>query len=163
MLLTPKGAHAAQLGHMEKHTLGRNLMLGMFDINEFLQSGVCYDSVAFVRYLLGARITNDDLLRISGNDWLRKFDFEHGSQWDGRSPIPHGTAIGFANKPEQKVIHIVFHAALAIGGTEARGVNGYRLGPGWRETLDLKKVLSRAPMGFFNYDNRQIRVYLSRL
>ena len=158
MQLSEKGAHAAQLGHREKHALGERLMLGTADIREYV-NGICYDAVAFARYLLGGRITIDDLLAINAQDWRRKFNFELGRQWDGKSPIPRGTAIGFWRQNDRQV----FHAALAVGGTELRGVNGSRLGSGWIDKHDLKKELPRPVNGLFAHDNASIRVYLSWL
>lgn len=156
MELTDKGAHAAQLGHRERHALGEHLMYAGGPIDEYIGRGICYDAVAFVRFLLGARITIDELLDTSGKGWRNKFNFERGRQWDGRSAIPHGTAIGFWRDYDREV----FHAALAIGGTQARAINGFKLGDGWL-SYDLKRQLTRAANGLFSYDNGLIRVYLS--
>jgi hypothetical protein len=159
MQLTAKGAHAAQLGHHERHELGERLMAGA-DAREYV-NGICYDVVAFVRFLLGARIAPNDLINTSAQAWKAKFNFQHGPQWDGRSPIPRGTAIGFARDNDKQV----FHTALAVGGTEVRGVNGLTLGNGWVDKHDLKRELKRSDkgMGLFVHDNTLIRVHLSSL
>jgi len=159
MHLTAKGAHAAQLGHPERHQLGERLMAGA-DAREYTD-GICYDVVAFVRFLLGARISPADLASTSAQAWKLKFAFERGRQWDGRSPIPHGTAVGFARENDKQV----FHAAIAVGGTEVRGVNGLKLGNGWIDKHDLKRELARSEKGagLFVHDNTPIRVYLSAL
>ena len=146
------------LGPREKQILATDLITGLKNINTYT-NGVCYDTVAFVRYLLDANISPNELLNYTGMAWKSKFQFEHGRNWDGRSPIPAGTAVGFY----RLVDNTVFHAALAIGGTEIRAVNGNQLGVGWQR-VDLKTALG-APNrdGSFNYDRTKIFVYLSNL
>jgi hypothetical protein len=165
MQLTAKGAHACQLGVLLKSSLADKLIGGQTNIAEYT-TGICYDTVAFIRYLKGARITPDELVATSGQDWRLKFKFaEVGKPWDGRTAIPKGVAIGFYRvKPETQ--RGVFHAAVAIGGTSIRGVNGGLLGAGWllAPPPDLKKVLgARNTDGTFHYDGTTIRVYLSHL
>lgn len=165
MQLTAKGAHACQLGVLLKRSLADKLIAGQANITEYT-TGICYDTVAFVRYLMGAKITPDELVGTSGQHWRFKFKFaELGKQWDGRTAIPKGVAIGFYRvKPESQ--RGVFHAALAIGGTGIRGVNGGLLGAGWllAPPPDLKKVLgARNADGTFHYDGTKIRVYLSNI
>ena len=162
MLLTPTGAHAAQLGVQERRALADQLLAGQKNIIEFT-TGVCYDTVAFIRYLLNAGITPSDLKATDGGTWKLKFAFERGREWDGAMAIPKGTAVGFKRPvgytadPDK-----FFHAAVATGGTKVRGVNGGLLSPGWSEEVDLRNVLVvRNPDGSFRYDNADIRVYLS--
>ena len=120
--------------------------------------GVCYDAVAFLLYLQGDGITTMELEAISGKDWVSKFKFS--SQWDGSSNIPEGKAIGFYRVIDDKT----FHAAVAIGGTEIRAINGLHLGVSWLVPVNLKDVLTvKNPDGTFNYDGTKIRVYLSSI
>jgi hypothetical protein len=142
MTLTPKGAHAAQLGLQEKRSLAEQFMSGQADVLDYM-NGVCYDAVAFVKYLLNPRISPDDLLDTAGSGWKRLFNFEMGwGEWDGVSAIPRGTAIGFkrlqgyTQDPDR-----FFHAALATGGARIRGINGLTLGNGWLWEVDLAQAL----------------------
>jgi hypothetical protein len=162
MRLTPQGAHAVQLGLPERRALADQLMSGRKNITEFT-SGVCYDTVAFVRYLLNAGITPNEVTATDGGAWKIKFAFERGHEWDGATPIAKGTAVGFKRpvgftaEPDK-----FFHAAVATGGTRVRGVNGGLLSPGWPVEVDLRQVLTtRNDDGSFKYDNADIRVYLS--
>ena len=123
MNLTTLGAQVAQRGIPERAAIANQLMQGT-DIANYTRSAICYDTVAYVRYLLGAAINVDQLLDTSGQNWRAIFDFPSGVQWGG-GPIPNGTAVGFERVGDQ-----VFHAALAIGGTTVRGVNGGTLGTG---------------------------------
>ncbi|MDN7427488.1 hypothetical protein [Burkholderia sp. AU45388] len=97
------------------------------------------------------------LLDTIGQLWKTRFNFETGNQWDGRASIPAGTAVGFARGAD------VFHAAIAVGGTRIRGINGGLLGAGWLRPVDLTRVLQPDPAGSFAHDRTTIRVYLSRL
>jgi hypothetical protein len=158
MLLTSFGAKAAMLGSTEKESHASNLIAGSININAYT-NGICYDAAAFVRYLLTSKITPADLLNINGQNWKGKFTFTDGKKWDGKSPIPTGTAVGFYRLIDKTV----FHTAISIGGTSIRAVNGGRLGIGW-QSVDLKAVLkSPNPDGSFDYDNTKINVYLSHL
>ncbi|WP_256979753.1 hypothetical protein [Burkholderia sp. AU16741] len=73
--------------------------------------------------------------------WKTRFNFETGNQWDERASIPAGTAVGFARGAD------VFHAAIAVGGTRIRGINGGLLGAGWLRPVDLTRVLQPDPAG----------------
>ncbi|WP_233623191.1 hypothetical protein [Burkholderia seminalis] len=57
----------------------------------------------------------------------------------------------------------MFHAAIAVGGSRIRAINGGLLGSGWMYAVDLARVLEPDPAGGFTYDRANIRVYLSRL
>ena len=57
----------------------------------------------------------------------------------------------------------VFHAAIAVGGSRIRAINGGRLGSGWMYAVDLARVLEPDAAGGFTYDRANIRVHLSRL
>ncbi|MDN7590350.1 type 6 secretion system effector deamidase TecA [Burkholderia seminalis] len=159
MQLTQLGGHVAQsgLGERQKHV--QALMFGMANINEYVSGGVCYDAAAYVRYLLraDALIAPGALLDTIGQLWKSRFNFETGDQWDGRASIPAGTAVGFSRNGN------VFHAAIAVGGSRIRAINGGLLGSGWMYAVDLARVLEPDPAGGFTYDRANIRVFLSRL
>ncbi|WP_175968651.1 type 6 secretion system effector deamidase TecA [Burkholderia sp. BCC0322] len=159
MQLTPLGAQVAQFGFPERQRHAQALIAGTADINTYVSGGVCYDAAAYVRYLMraDALITPNTLLDTIGQHWRPRFNFENGSEWDGRANIPAGTAVGFSRGGS------VFHAAIAVGGTAIRAVNGGLLGSGWRYAVDLARVLEPAAAGGFTYDRANIRVHLSRL
>ncbi|KWK55794.1 urea amidohydrolase [Burkholderia stagnalis] len=159
MELTQLGSHVAQLGFAERQKHAQALLYGMATIAEYVPRGVCYDAAAFVRYLLQGHglITPGMLLDTTGQHWRSRFNFEAGSQWDGRGSIAAGTAVGFSRGGN------VFHAAIAVGGTRIRAVNGGRLGSGWLLPVDLARVLAPGDDGTFLYDRTNIRVHLSRL
>ncbi|KVP66342.1 urea amidohydrolase [Burkholderia ubonensis] len=159
MELTRLGSHVAQFGFAEKQKHAQALMYGMANISEYVSRGICYDAAVFVRYLLQgpAFITPNMLIDTSAQNWRPRFNFEAGNQWDGRGSIPAGTAIGFSRNGN------VFHAAIAIGGSRIRAVNGGRLGSGWLVPVDLARVLAPGDDGTFLYDRTNIRVHLSRL
>jgi hypothetical protein len=157
--LTQLGGHVAQSGIAERQKHAQALMFGMANIDEYVSRGVCYDAAAYVRYLLraDALIAPDALLDTAGQLWRTRFNFETGDQWDGRASIPAGTAVGFARGGN------VFHAAIAVGGTRIRAINGGLLGAGWMNPVDLARALQPDPAGGFTYDRTTIRVHLSRL
>ncbi|RQS37257.1 urea amidohydrolase [Burkholderia sp. Bp8992] len=159
MQLTQLGGHVAQSGLGERQKHAQALMFGMANINEYVSGGVCYDAAAYVRYLLraDALISPGTLLDTIGQLWKPRFNFETGDQWDGRASIPAGTAVGFSRNGN------VFHAAIAVGGSRIRAINGGLLGSGWMYAVDLARVLERDPAGGFTYDRANLRVYLSRL
>ncbi|MCA8274182.1 urea amidohydrolase [Burkholderia sp. AU30280] len=159
MQLTPLGAQVAQFGFPERQRHAQALIAGTADINTYVSGGVCYDAAAYVRYLMraDAMITPNTLLDTIGQHWWPRFNFENGGEWDGRANIPAGTAVGFSRGGS------VFHAAIAVGGTSIRAVNGGLLGSGWRYAVDLARVLEPAAAGGFTYDRANIRVHLSRL
>ena len=157
MNLTALGAQVAQRGAQERAAIANKLMQGA-DIAGYTRNAICYDTVAYVRYLLGAAIGVDQLLDTSAQNWRALFDFPNGIQWAG-DPIPAGTAVGFERVGDQ-----VFHAALAIGGTTIRGVNGGTLGTGWQALGDRDLVtLPGGAGGVYTHDGTQINVWLSNL
>nr|WP_206532969.1 type 6 secretion system effector deamidase TecA [Burkholderia cenocepacia] len=157
--MTQLGGHVAQSGIAERQKHAQALMFGMANIDEYVSRGVCYDAAAYVRYLLraDALIAPDALLDTAGQSWRTRFNLETGDQWDGRASIPAGTAVGFARGGN------VFHAAIAVGGTRIRAINGGLLGAGWMNPVDLARALQPDPAGGFTYDRTTIRVHLSRL
>ena len=140
MQLSQLGGHVAQSGIAERQKHAQALMFGMADINEYVSGGVCYDAAAYVRYLLrsDAMIAPGALLDTIGQHWRTRFNFETGGEWDGRASIPAGTAVGFSRGGT------VFHAAIAVGGSRIRAINGGRLGSGWMYAVDLARVLEPA-------------------
>ncbi|ABB11213.1 type 6 secretion system effector deamidase TecA [Burkholderia lata] len=159
MQLTQLGGHVAQSGIAEKQKHAQALMYGMADIDDYVSGGICYEAAAYVRYLLrgDGMITPGTLLDTTGQLWKTRFNFENGGEWDGRSSIPAGTAIGFSRDGH------VFHAAISVGGSRIRAVNGGRLGSGWLRPVDLARVLEPDEGGGFLYDRANTRVLLSRL
>jgi hypothetical protein len=166
MGLTPLGANVAQSGGGQRAVIAVNLMAGA-NIITYVPAGICYDTVAFVRYLLGAAITPRQLVNTAAQAWLPLFDFTNGNLWMGGA-IPAGTAVGFERLggPNPGV----FHAALAIGGTTVRGVNGLLLGTGWQVAGDRNiATLAPDPLGAPNtYVNPNgppglLQVWLSNL
>lgn len=151
MPLSPEGAHAAQLGPPERGELLGRLIAGE-EINTYT-NGICYDTVAFAKYLQGA-IAPGDLTTINGIGWLGVLNFESHNRWQGGA-IPEGSAVGFKN-----VDGDFFHASLAVGGTTVRGVNGGLLGAGWTVPADIAEVLVPAgEPGVYTYDRRPIEVW----
>ena len=139
MQLSQLGGHVAQSGIAERQKHAQALMFGMADINEYVSGGVCYDAAAYVRYLLrsDAMIAPGALLDTIGQHWRTRFNFETGGEWDGRASIPAGTAVGFSRGGT------VFHAAIAVGGSRIRAINGGRLGSGWMYAVDRRACSSR--------------------
>lgn len=154
MLLTPRGALTGQLGRIERSLHGMNLFNNT-NINLYI-NGVCYDAVAFVRYLLGANISPDNIVDINAQNWLPFFNFQAGQQWLGGN-IPQGRAVGFQRFSDRNF----FHAAISLGGTKVRGINGLFLGAGWNSTGD--KDLTTIPRfnGIFKNPNGNGRDFMN--
>ena len=134
MQLTPAGAHAAQLGLPQRMAIANQLMLlvGPPPITNYITNGICYDTVAFVRYLRGAAITPVQLVTITGQNWAPLFN-AGGGLWVG-GPIAAGTAVLFRRPPA--LGGAPFHVGLSLGGTTVRAVNGNTLGAGWNPIGD---------------------------
>lgn len=160
MNLTELGAQVASMGAKEKQKHGQDLVRGKVNINKYVKgSGVCYDTAAYVRYLLGTKIGIDQLLSKAGADWQNVFNFRSGKQWDGTSSIKEGQAVGFYRLVDKQI----FHAAIAIGGTKIRAVNGFRLGAGWLSPVNLRQVLGQPDDSLsFEYDGTRIEVWISK-
>lgn len=136
--------------------VAERLMLGQDRIEMYMQ-GVCFDVVAYVRYLLGANITPTLLVDAEGEQWVPHFNFTAGTIWQG-GPIPKGTAVGFERQLDMKI----FHAALGVGGAKIRGVNNFMLSPGWLHEFNLSRY-QPGPQGWFTFDHVAIRAWLSNL
>ncbi|MDR6923856.1 MULTISPECIES: hypothetical protein [Chryseobacterium] len=160
-IITPKGAHIGQMDSISKARIGNSLIEGSDDIIHY-NKGVCHDAVGYTMYMLGAKITPDELTMYSGQGWLKKFNYPEGEKWDGYSVIPKGKAIGFYRLKDKTW----FHSALSTGnGAEIRSVNGFKLGTTWSVPADMKWVLGKRNTedGTFNYDGTKIEVYISSL
>ena len=158
MSLKPEGAKVAMLGEPERKKHALALLKGA-DIRKYT-GGICYDAVAYVRFLLGKGITPSEIASINGNAWRDKLKFLSGKRWDGKSAIPAGSAVGFY----RLIDHEVFHGAVSIGGSSIRAVNGHVLGAGWTDVADLKKVLGKPDTdGNFDYDRTKIQVWISKI
>jgi hypothetical protein len=159
MELTPLGAKTATMGAPERKQVGTKILRGE-DITKYTKGAICYDTVAFVRYLLGARIAPNDLLHINGQAWKTKFAFESGSVWEGKSALPAGAAVGFWRLGDKNL----FHASIASGASKVRGTNGGKFGAGWQE-VDLHKVLGAAAGAdkMFPFENTKIKVLVSKM
>ncbi|MBE0361422.1 MULTISPECIES: urea amidohydrolase [Pseudoalteromonas] len=168
MNLTPEGARAAQLGGPEKLQLAGRLVRGEEDINRYVR-GVCYDAAAFVKFLLGnkllhggAGISIAQLLTTSGQGWISNLNSD--VRWNYRAHIPAGSVITFRRLIDNQV----FHAAIAVGMTSIRAVNGLKLGAGWSVPANLSTVLRLSPNhsardeNVFLYDNTDIVVQIQR-
>lgn len=152
--LTDYGAHALQQGDQERLALFYALVDGT-DITQYT-TGVCYDTVGFCMYLHG-RVSLDAVCSTVGQDWINVIGFDSGTIWQGES-IDAGYAVGFKRVGDYSPGY--FHAALAIGGTYVRGVNGHVLSPGWSEAVDIAAVLGQADEnGQYWYDGQPIEVH----
>jgi hypothetical protein len=159
MKLTPLGAQVLTMGDKERLAHGTKLVKGGADINKYV-TGVCYEAAAYVRALLGAKVKPNDILDVNGGPaWEKKLAFASGKEWDGKSAIKPGAAVGFFRVVDKKF----FHAAISTGGTKIRAVNGHLLGNGWDE-VDLKKVLGTPDADKqFDYDRTKIKVFVSKV
>lgn len=158
MDLTDIGAKTATAGDPEKKNMADQLIRGDRNIEDFTR-GVCFDAAAYVRYLLGAAISPDQLKDLRGPDWVNALNFKNGEEWDGVRSIPAGSAVGFFRVPDQKI----FHAAIATGNANIRAVNGLLLGNGWQSANMSSVLKEKNSDGTFNYDGTQIRVYVSKI
>jgi hypothetical protein len=155
MQTTPLGTQRAMMDQVGRAITARRLIDGQDDITLYVRGALCYDAVAYVIYMLGAHIPPNALVPTTAQAWLPTLDFDDGAVWMG-AHIATGTAVGF-----ERPATGIFHAALAIGGTRIRAVNGGLLGAGWLVPVDLRAVLVPGADGWCNFDGRQVRVRLS--
>ena len=94
MSLKPEGAKVAMLGEPERKKHALALLKGA-DIRKYT-GGICYDAVAYVRFLLGKGITPTEIASINGNAWRDKLKFLSGKRWDG---TPNGMSTPCARIP----------------------------------------------------------------
>ena len=131
-------------------------------INVDVKDNVCYDATAYMRFLLGAGISEHTLRGTSGQNWIPLLNFRAGEQWNGYSAITYGRAIGFY---DVRAGHI-FHSAIAVGDVFIRSINGGALGQNWGDRVDLTKALPyscRNRDGSFTYQKKNIMVYISKV
>jgi hypothetical protein len=142
MNLTALGAQVAQRGPQERNQIGMSL-LGPAPppINSYIINGICYDTVAYVRFLLGAQITPTDLVTLSGQGWGQRFNAA-GNLWMYKANIALGTAVLF----RRPGTNLPFHVAISLGGLQVRGVNGNNLGAGWSPIGDCNLVSQLTPI-----------------
>ena len=158
-MLTPLGAYAAQKALCDREATTQGLLNGTIDISIY-SKGVCHDAAAFMRYMLGASISPDELVTTFAQHWLLKFAYKQGMLWNRRQNISRGSLVGFYRERDQKF----FHSGIAIGGHKMRAVNGGLLGMGWSHTVDLNEALGpQTSDASFMYDGTPIKVYISRL
>lgn len=143
MQLTPLGALTAQLGPPERLAVAAKLMQPQNTdrIENYIVRGICYDAVAFVRYLLGARITPIQLINTTGKAWRPLFD-RAGKLWHGGA-VTSGTAVVFRRPARDPVNNSPirdpgpYHVSMALAKKcEIRGVNGGVFGLGWQSIGD---------------------------
>lgn len=158
-IITPEGAKAAQLGLAERQKIGNDLLDGKKNISVY-NRGICFDVVAYTKYMLGADISPQELFQTRTQGWLPKFNFPSGVKWTGGT-IPRGKAVGFFRVIDKTW----FHAAISTGnGTEVRSINSLELGYTWLKPANLKTVMGHPnPDGTFNFDGTKIEIYLSNL
>ncbi|MFC7065623.1 hypothetical protein [Brucella rhizosphaerae] len=131
-------------------------------VNIDVKDGICYDITAYMRFLLGAGISEYTLRGTSGHNWIPLLNFKAGERWNGYSALPYGRAIGFYDVRAGNI----FHSAIAIGDVCIRSVNGGVLGQNWNEQIDLTKVLPyscRNRDGSFNFQKKTVIVYISKV
>jgi hypothetical protein len=161
MSLTKKGEQATSSSEQEKRKLANNLMAANGNPSaEEYAAGCCYDAVVFVRYLLGGKITKEQLTKNKAKEWEDMFKADNSKKpWNGQN-IPPGTAVIFIRQGEEKP----FHAALAIGGGKTvRGVNGGLLGTGWCNAGDRDLSTLAKDGDSYRHDQKSIKVWLSSL
>ena len=166
MQLTQQGENAVGYEPQEKLRLAAMLIRGELEINQFV-NGVCYDAAAFIKYLLsgnqlgGLGITEAQLRANSGQAWIPNLNSD--TRWAYRSLISPGSVITFRRLTDNQI----FHAAISIGMTSIRAVNGNLLGAGWRVSANLNTVLRMSPNysaheNVFLYDNTDIVVQIQQ-
>ena len=178
MFLTPLGANVLQRGEQQQREVAMKLIhpTKYDNITTYLAAGVCYDTVALTRYLLGSKfISLGDVLSKTGNSWSGLFN--SGVLWQGRA-IAAGTAVLFrrpARDPRNNKDvprHGPFHVAIALGGgTTVRSVNGLMLGAGWGiadsniavNTGQLKPIDNSQTVFQYGGDQEICEVLLSKL
>jgi hypothetical protein len=165
MDLTEKGQEVLTYDQRDKVLLAQMLIRGELNINAFTK-GICYDVSAFMKYLLsgnnegGLGITDHQLLQTYSQQWIPKL--VSPTLWKYRSFIAPGSILTFKRLKGSEV----FHAAVSIGMTSVRSVNGLLLGANWRIPADLNSVLKPSPGSHnmpdtvFIYDSTEIVVQI---
>ena len=163
MKLTEKGEKLVSLNANKRHSAALRLLNGDEDINDYIWGGVCFDSAAFLKYLMGENfevngrsINETELYYVAGIRWQIKLGSEF--KWKYGRPIPPGCVITFYRLRD----NTTFHAAVAIGGTKIRATNGGMLGMGWQYEVDLMKHLvdTGSADNVYKYDGTDVIVYI---
>lgn len=149
--LNDKGRRALSLSKSERKKLAFDLLSGRESVQSYT-TGVCYQAVAFVRFLLGDPIPSSETEILNNY-----YNINESREWNGRSYFAAGDVIVFSRRDREG--WIPFHTAIATGnGCEIRGVNGHLLGTGWLP-VNLRFVLAGTnSSGEVNYDGRVISV-----
>ncbi|CAA7197628.1 hypothetical protein [Chryseobacterium potabilaquae] len=149
--LNDRGRRALSLSKSERKKLAFELLSGRESVQNYT-AGVCYQAVAFVRFLLG-----DPILSSGTEVEHNYYNINESREWNGRSYFATGDVIVFSRRGREE--WIPFHTAIATGnGCEIRGVNGHLLGTGWIP-VNLRSVLAGTnSSGEVNYDGRVISV-----
>jgi hypothetical protein len=166
MQLTPQGTQLTALGRVAKRNAAIRLLRGQDHIHQFVQGGVCYDVAGFVKYLIiGDQlpqpsqpdlhvISTADLLSMTQAQW--RINLSSSVLWQAGQHIAPGSVLAFFRERDS----VLFHFAVATGGTKLRAENGGLLGAGWLVPADLSEVLTpiAGNPGRFSYDGGTIRV-----
>lgn len=157
-----RGPMMSKIKEWKEERRAENLLNGERRIRDYDRAAGmnCYEAAALVLLYQG-RITPAEHERLRGNrdGLVQMFDFVNGSVWDG-GPIQRGRAIGFYDVGLGRIVH----AAISVGQTSIRGVNGGLLGQTWDEVRDLNRILQRRDDGTYevrNDANLRYRVYIS--
>ncbi|CAA7194912.1 hypothetical protein CHRY9293_01172 [Chryseobacterium potabilaquae] len=155
--LNDKGRAAMQLSKSKKKKLAFDLLSGRESVQNYT-SGVCYEAVAFVRFLLGDSVPNSN--QEIRNQYL--YDISHSRAWNGTSDFNTGDVIIFSERRREGMEPV--HTAIATGqGCEVRSVNGGLLGSGWRPT-NIRTVLAGTnSSGEVRHDGTTITVRILNL
>ena len=68
----------------ERVFFGHRLLDGVQDIQDFVWGGICHDTTAYVRHLLGTEFSTEMITTTSPNNWEGAFQFKNGFEWDGK-------------------------------------------------------------------------------
>lgn len=132
MNLTALGANIAQQSGEERKAKALNLLSldnPIPAMNKYVK-GVCYDVVAFTRYLLGAQITPNQLTELDAQAWAPIF-MQGTRPWSG-TVLQVGTAMMFCDDKNNNPFHVaIITGNLGCMTTVVRSENGNTLGAGW--------------------------------
>lgn len=146
MQLTKEGKKVLKYEAKKKEELVAELIGGKKDVKDYIKGGICYDVAAFVKYLFGRESTDykgtaikEDVLiskEFNGNHCINNL-ISSTVNWQYGVDIIPGSIITFFWLREKRITH----AAVAIGGTKVRAVNGFSLGHTWKEEVVLKDAM----------------------
>ncbi len=163
MQLTSKGEGLVSKSSSKRRSAAIRFLNGEDDINEYILKGVCFDSAAFFKFLMGENhevngqsISTTELHYVAGNRWQIKLGSEF--KWKYGRAIPPGCVVTFYRLHDDTT----FHAAVGIGGTKIRSTNGGNLGWGWQYEEDLTKhiIETDSKDNIYKYQGNDIIVYI---